>query len=838
MLTDPKFIPWRKEAIKHGYASSIALPLNAGDKPFGALTIYSKMPDAFAKDEVKLLAELASDLAYGITAFKLRAEQIKTEKALRESGEQLMHANELLETVTEGTGVTIATQDTNLHYTYFNRPYKEEIKRLTGKDIQIGSSMEEVFADLPEQQEVAVNEWSQVLRGNLFSKNLEFGDPGRYRRIYNIRHTPLRDDSGNIIGAGEVAYDISEQEHAKMALAESETRYQTLFNRMTEGFALHEIICDENNNPCDYRFLEINPAFEKLTGLKRDEILGKCKSKVKKLQRDDPKWVEIYGKVALTGESVQFENYSPALKRYYAVQAFQPEPGKFAVIFQDISERRSLEEVRNWLASFPELNPTPVVEVDYYGCVHYLNPAAKRAFPDLPTMGREHPYLDGLDKMIDGFQKGETGTVIRDAKIGEIYYRQTISFIADSERVRIYSVDITALINAEQALRQGRDELEMRVQERTQELISTNEQLRMAYAYNRSLIEASLDPLVTITPGGKIGDVNRATEVVTGCTRGELIGTDFHNYFVDPEKARAGYQKVFESGTVRDFHLEIRNRDGSLTPVVYNASVYRDEKGKVNGVFAAARDITERKQFETQLVQAEKHAIIGRMVGSITHEINNPLQTIKNCLYLIQQDVTPESPIQEPLEMAASETLRLTNLVGHLRELYRPKAGINKQPNEILDILEEVHSLLIPHLNSAKVLWQPLAGLQRCYIDCVRDQILEVFLNISMNAIEAMQSHGGTVFVDMLKAKERTAIIFRDTGPGIPDEIAQHIFEPFMTTKGSGLGLGLSISYGIVQRHGGQILVENQPGQGATFTIWLPQASPNADEEVNKHGNG
>jgi signal transduction histidine kinase len=188
--------------------------------------------------------------------------------------------------------------------------------------------------------------------------------------------------------------------------------------------------------------------------------------------------------------------------------------------------------------------------------------------------------------------------------------------------------------------------------------------------------------------------------------------------------------------------------------------------------------------------------------------------------------------------MAASETLRLTNLVGHLRELYRPKAGINKQPNEILDILEEVHSLLIPHLNSAKVLWQPLAGLQRCYIDCVRDQILEVFLNISMNAIEAMQSHGGTVFVDMLKAKERTAIIFRDTGPGIPDEIAQHIFEPFMTTKGSGLGLGLSISYGIVQRHGGQILVENQPGQGATFTIWLPQASPNADEEVNKHGNG
>ena len=248
--------------------------------------------------------------------------------------------------------------------------------------------------------------------------------------------------------------------------------------------------------------------------------------------------------------------------------------------------------------------------------------------------------------------------------------------------------------------------------------------------------------------------------MVTGCSREELIGTDFHNYFTDAEKAQAGYLKVLESGTVRDYNLEIRNKDGNVTPVIYNASIYRDETGKVKGVFAAARDITERKRFETQLLQAEKHAVIGRMVGSVTHEINNPLQTIKNCLYLIQQDVMPDSPIQEPLEMAASETLRLTNLVGHLRELYRPKTGINKQSNEILDILEEVHSLLIPHLNSANVQWQPLSGIQRCYVDCVRDQILEVFLNISMNAIEAMQTRGGILSVDMLNSGDRTAVIF------------------------------------------------------------------------------
>ena len=127
------------------------------------------------------------------------------------------------------------------------------------------------------------------------------------------------------------------------------------------------------------------------------------------------------------------------------------------------------------------------------------------------------------------------------------------------------------------------------------------EALRLASVYNRSLIEASLDPLVTIDKQGKISDVNAATEQVTGYPRSELIGTDFSDYFTEPEKARAGYQKVFNQGFVRDYELEIRNRNGKLTPVLYNASVYRDDAGNAIGVFAAARDITERKRAEAEI---------------------------------------------------------------------------------------------------------------------------------------------------------------------------------------------------------------------------------------------
>ncbi|MGA3268935.1 MAG: PAS domain S-box protein [Verrucomicrobiota bacterium] len=133
----------------------------------------------------------------------------------------------------------------------------------------------------------------------------------------------------------------------------------------------------------------------------------------------------------------------------------------------------------------------------------------------------------------------------------------------------------------------------------------TEEALRLSNAYNRSLIEASLDPLVTIGPDGKITDVNGATEAATGRSRGELIGSDFCDYFTEPAHARAGYEQVFREGTVRDYPLELRHRSGCVMSVVYNASVYRDESGRVIGVFAAARDITERKGAEEAVRESE-----------------------------------------------------------------------------------------------------------------------------------------------------------------------------------------------------------------------------------------
>ncbi|MGD0277354.1 MAG: PAS domain S-box protein, partial [Syntrophales bacterium] len=312
-------------------------------------------------------------------------ERIRAEKELRQT-------HELLEAVTKETEVIIAAQDMNFRYVFFNKAYQEELKRLTGKDVQVGMSMVEVFAHMPEQQKVAVSSWSQVLMGRSINTTLEFGDPGRYRRVYKILQAPIRDAAGSIVGAGEVAYDVTKVKQMEKALKDSEERFRSLFNSMTEGFALHEIVCDDNGAPCDYRFLDINPAFERMTGLKREDVISRTVHEV--LPNDDPYWLDSYSKVALTGESVHFQNYSSALGRHYDVFAYSPKPGQFAVIFMDITKRVEAEEElrkeRDFVSAVLKTEGALVVVLDRQGRIRQFNRACEEltGFSASEVLGR------------------------------------------------------------------------------------------------------------------------------------------------------------------------------------------------------------------------------------------------------------------------------------------------------------------------------------------------------------------------------------------------------------------------------------------------------------------
>jgi signal transduction histidine kinase len=240
----------------------------------------------------------------------------------------------------------------------------------------------------------------------------------------------------------------------------------------------------------------------------------------------------------------------------------------------------------------------------------------------------------------------------------------------------------------------------------------------------------------------------------------------------------------------------------------------------------------EKEQgMRNQLVHADKLAALGKMVSVIAHEINNPIQTVKNTLYLLEDQIIPGSPAVEYLKIASTESNRIADLVAHLRGTYSSGSKAIVRVN-VLELLVEVHDLLAPQLKKNQVEWCQADGLQPYTVLAVRNNLKQVFINLCLNAMEAMEADQGGRLTVSLRASpdgQRVSVDFHNTGPLITEESLPLIFDPFFTTKKNGTGLGLSISYDIIRQHQGEILVENAPGKGVTFTVWLPIAPAEED---------
>ncbi|MCJ7737356.1 MAG: ATP-binding protein, partial [Anaerolineae bacterium] len=243
--------------------------------------------------------------------------------------------------------------------------------------------------------------------------------------------------------------------------------------------------------------------------------------------------------------------------------------------------------------------------------------------------------------------------------------------------------------------------------------------------------------------------------------------------------------------------------------------------------------LTEREATQERLVQAEKLSALGRLTGSMAHEVNNPLQAMQGCLELLDEELAGdhrEDRLKKYLGTAKNETTHIARIMRRLTDSYRPvpRGTVRVSVGEVID---SALALVRDQLRQRSVSVVCDYCAEERSVRANLDQLRQVFLNLVLNAAEAMPRGGvlhiGT-YADVLEtgpvdmAKQAVRIDFKDEGLGMGPEVLAHLFEPFFTTKQNGAGLGLSISYGIIQAHGGQITAEGELGVGSIFSVWLP----------------
>ena len=359
--------------------------------------------------------------------------------------------------------------------------------------------------------------------------------------------------------------------------------------------------------------------------------------------------------------------------------------------------------------------------------------------------------------------------------------------------------------------------------------------------YNRSLIEASLDPLLMISAYGKITDANAATEQVTGVHRTRLIGSDLADYFTDPEKAREAQRLVFSQGFVTDYLLAICHVSGKVTDVLYNASMYRDANGNVLGVFAAARDITERKYLEQVLQDnnaelqraisvAEKANLAkSNFLSSMSHELRTPLNAILGFAQLLEAGTPPPTDTQnkrlQQIIKAGWYLLELINEILDLSVIESGKLSLSREPVSLAEVMHECRGMIEPHAQTAGIRINFLPFDENLLISADRTRLKQVIVNLLSNAIKYHRAQG-TVEVSCTCTTEHICISIRDSGVGISPEMQQQLFQPFnrLGKEGGsveGTGIGLVVSKQLVELMGGRIGVKSTVGLGSEFSFEL-----------------
>jgi len=611
-------------------------------------------------------------------------------------------------------------------------------------------------------------------------------------------------------------------------------QFDMFFDKMLDGFAYHKIVIDKSGKPVDYVFLEINLAFERLTGLKRQQVIGKTvTSALPGIEKDPADWIGVYGRVALTGEPVQFENHTKALGKWFKISAYCPEKGYFVAIFEDITERKiaqdELQKNERRLRKSEEIAHIGSWELDLvtnklswsdevyriFGLIPQQFAATYEAFleavhPD-DRKAVDTAYSTSLRENKDSYEIEHR--VVRKAT-GEIRnVLEKCENIRDETGEIVRSVgmvqDITERKKAERKLELINEQLEERVRKRTEEVSKERQRLY-------TILETLPVYVVLLDKDYQVTFANKVFRERFGESHGKRCYEYLFKLNSPCENCET--YKVLKNNAPH--HWEWTGPDGRDYDI-YDFP-FLDTDGSTI-ILEMGIDITERKKMEKQLKDSERLAAIGLTAGMVGHDIRNPLQAITGEIYLAKTelDTSPDNDAKknmlENLREIESNVDYINKIVADLQDFSRP---LNPRVEEI-DLKNIIDKLLEKNDLPKNIDLEVRIDATARKAESDSTFINRILHNLVNNSVQAMPN-GGKLSILAHKEANELVITVEDTGVGVSEAAKGKLFTPMFTTKAKGQGLGLAVIKRMTESLGGTVTFESKKDKGTTFKIRLP----------------
>jgi len=619
-------------------------------------------------------------------------------------------------------------------------------------------------------------------------------------------------------------------------LAINEQKYRLLFQNLSTGFALLEVILDEKGMPADYRVLETNSAFWKIFQMPAEAVLGHTARDL--MPPTESTWLERFDEVILTGGPVNFQTFSPATQRWFEISAYLSEPERLAVILSDITDHKQAEEAlqqseERYRAVFDQsvegiymhdLDGV-LLDVNHVACLQsgysreeLLQMNVFDLHPALPT----NPAADILRQWQE-WQPGQRFTVeaSHQRKNGEVFPVEiSTGVIQYARRNLVLSIvrDITERKQSETALTRYREHLEDLVAMRTSEM-------QEQYAQLNAILRSVGDAIFMTDSEQRIRYVNPSLTTLTGYRAAELLQQELHTLdsLLDITPRLQPLTPSLLQGKPWQGEVRIQRRDGRYYDAALTIAPVLDDAQQVSGHVFTHRDISQAKDLDRARSQ---------FIANVSHQFRTPLTALKANLHVLQS-TQPAEHQQRQLQAMATSINWLTQLVQDTLEISALDSGKGVEIWAPVSLPDIITGVLEGHQNRAltagvNVEAMPFPPLPSVLGDSRR--LAQAISELVENAI-AFTPLGGQVTIrlqDETRDGDRwVSIAVQDNGPGIPAEELPRLFERFFRGRlndaghTAGAGLGLNIAQKIVEAHGGHISVESTYGQGSTFTLWL-----------------